>query len=230
MKKYLPYVIIGILFVLCLGLSIWAYFMNRSINNLETQITGKENAIKTEQLHIEALNNEISKHKDRVAQLQDSVKNIKTKVVVKEVEKIKYLPIDENVEILRENLLTHGELTDSLDTLPAIFEVNNDTVVMISENNLKDINGIVVKYEWGLVENQILTDALEEDSIIIEKKDSIILDKDIIISKQDSIFDLNMKRMEKEIRKDKVIAGTVGGVAGAAAVAVIVLSVILGTR
>jgi hypothetical protein len=39
-----------------------------------------------------------------------------------------------------------------------------------------------------------------------------------------------MKALEKSIRKDKVIAGTVGGCVGAATVAIIVLGVLLGGR
>lgn len=228
MKKYLPYIIIGILFVLVLGFGIWGFSMYRSINRLESQISQKEDAIRKEQLHIDSLNNVISAEQSRVAFLQDSVKNIKTKVVVKEVERVKYLPIDSNVVLLKDNIQRHGELTDTLDTLPSVISLNEDTVVAISENNLKDINSVFVKYEWGLVENEILTDIIETDSTIIVQKDSIILSKDVIISKQDSIFDLNMKRMEKEIKKDKIIAGTVGGAVGAATVAVIVLGILLG--
>ena len=228
MKKYLPYVIIGILFVLVLGFGIWGFLMYRSINSLESQISQKDDAIRKEQLHIDSLNNVISAEQSRVAHLQDSVKNIKTKVVVKEVERIKYLPIDSNVVILKDNIEKHGELTDTLDTLPTIISLNEDTVVAISENNLKDINSVFVKYEWGLVENEILNDIIETDSTIIVQKDSIILSKDIIITKQDSIFDLNMKRMEQQIKKDKVIAGTIGGTIGAATVAIIVLGVLLG--
>ena len=107
---------------------------------------------------------------------------------------------------------------------------NNDTVVAISENNLKDINGLAAKYEWNLVENHILNEIIETDSTMLVQKDSIILDKDVIISKQDSIFNQNMKRLEKQIKKDKVIVGTVGALSGAAVVATVVLGIILGGK
>ena len=108
--------------------------------------------------------------------------------------------------------------------------MNNDTVVAISENNLKDINGLAAKYEWNLVENHILNEIIETDSTMLVQKDSIILDKDVIISKQDSIFNQNMKRLEKQIKKDKVIVGTVGALSGAAVVATVVLGIILGGK
>ena len=87
-----------------------------------------------------------------------------------------------------------------------------------------------MKYEGTMAENELLEQIIVEDSTIIGLKDSIILDKNIMLSKQDSIFNENMKALEKSIKKDKVIAGTVGGCVGAAAVAVIVLGVLLGGR
>ena len=230
MKEKFPYIIIGVLIVLTLGLGICLYFMNRSINNLEEQLSDKGDALRKELLHIDSLNCVISKEQEHVVLLRDSVNNIKTKVIVKEIDRIHKLPIDSNVVLLKENLQRHGELSDLRDTLPSIVSLNNDTVVAISENNLKDINGLAAKYEWNLVENHILNEIIETDSTMLVQKDSIILDKDVIISKQDSIFNQNMKRLEKQIKKDKVIVGTVGALSGAAVVATVVLGIILGGK
>ena len=230
MKEKFPYIIIGVLIVLTLGLGICLYFMNRSINNLEDQLSDKGDALRKELLHIDSLNRIILKEQEHVVLLRDSVNNIKTKVIVKEIDRIHKLPVDSNVVLLKENLQRHGELSDLQDTLPSIVSLNNDTVVAISENNLKDINGLAAKYEWNLVENHILNEIIETDSTMLVQKDSIILDKDVIISKQDSIFNQNMKRLEKQIKKDKVIVGTVGALSGAAVVATVVLGILLGGK
>ena len=228
-KKYLPYFLIFVILILS---GLLFYYMKKSNDNLRKQIINTEEVLKEERLHIEALNKKVEDSQDNIKILRDSIKTVKNKVVVKEIERIKYLPVDSNVALLDSNIKKYGEFTDTLDTYPAILSINNssDTVVALSENNLKDVNAIVVKYEGVIAENELLGQIIEEDSTIIELKDSIILDKNIMISKQDSIFNENMKALEKSIRKDKVIAGTVGGCVGAATVAIIVLSVLLGGR
>lgn len=228
-KNTLSYIIIGILMTLCLGLAIWLYTMNNNIARLEQCIFEQESSISAEQAHIKDLMIELDTMRSRNNELHDSIKTIKTKVIIKEVEKIKYLPLDNNVKLLSDNLNKHGEFTTPEDTLPGLLAVNQkDTIVAISENNLKDINCIVVRYELGVAENDLLHKVIENDSIALGIKDSIIMDKDVIISKQDSIFDLNMKRLEKQIKKDKVISGTLGATVGAAVVTAIILGVTLG--
>ena len=208
------------------------YYMRKDVNNLRRQVVSTEDLLLREKLHVEALTKEVEESQNNVKVLRDSIKTVKNKVVVKEVERIKYLPVDSNVAILKSNIQKYGEMTNALDTFPSILAINQnqDTVIALSENNLKDVNSIVVKYEGTMAENELLEQIIVEDSTIIGLKDSIILDKNIMLSKQDSIFNENMKALEKSIKKDKVIAGTVGGCVGAAAVAVIVLGVLLGGR
>jgi len=208
------------------------YYMRKDVNNLRRQVVSTEDLLLREKLHVEALTKEVEESQNNVKVLRDSIKTVKNKVVVKEVERIKYLPVDSNVAILKSNIQKYGEMTNALDTFPSILAINQnqDTVIALSENNLKDVNSIVVKYEGTMAENELLEQIITEDSTIIGLKDSIILDKNIMLSKQDSIFNENMKALEKSIKKDKVIAGTVGGCVGAAAVAVIVLGVLLGGR
>lgn len=230
-KNILSYIVIGILITSCLGLAILVYRMNDNICKLEQRIFEQESCVALEQAHIKSLNSELERVKEHNSCLMDSIKTVESKVIIKEIEKIKYLPIDSNVQLLSDNLEKHGEFTTPEDTLPSIMEINDkDTIVAISENNLKDINCIVVKYESSLTENQLLEKVIYNDSVMLGLKDSVILDKDIIISKQDSIFDLNMKRLEKQIRKDKLISGTVGGAIGFAAASAIILGVVLGGR
>jgi hypothetical protein len=228
-KKYLPYFLIFVILILS---GLLFYYMKKSNDNLRKQMINTEEILKEERLHIEALNKKVESSQDNIKVLRDSIKTVKNKIVVKEIERIKYLPVDSNVALLDSNIKKYGEFTDTLDSYPTTLSINNGAhpIVALSENNLKDVNAIVVKYEGVIAENQLLGQIIEEDSTIIELKDSIILDKNIMLSKQDSIFNENMKALEKSIRKDKIIAGTVGGCVGAAAVAVVVLSVLLGGR
>ena len=229
LKKYIPYFFMIVILILS---GLLFYYMRKDVNNLRRQVVSTEDLLLREKLHVEALTKEVEESQNNVKVLRDSIKTVKNKVVVKEVERIKYLPVDSNVAILKSNIQKYGEMTNALDTFPSILAINQnqDTVIALSENNLKDVNSIVVKYEGTMAENELLEQIIVEDSTIIGLKDSIILDKNIMLSKQDSIFNENMKALEKSIKKDKVIAGTVGGCVGAAAVAVIVLGVLLGGR
>lgn len=229
LKKYIPYFFMIVILILS---GLLFYYMRKDVNNLRRQVVSTEDLLLREKLHVEALTKEVEESQNNVKVLRDSIKTVKNKVVVKEVERIKYLPVDSNVAILKSNIQKYGEMTNALDTFPSILAINQnqDTVIALSENNLKDVNSIVVKYEGTMAENELLEQIITEDSTIIGLKDSIILDKNIMLSKQDSIFNENMKALEKSIKKDKVIAGTVGGCVGAAAVAVIVLGVLLGGR
>lgn len=229
LKKYIPYFFMIVILILS---GLLFYYMRKDVNNLRRQVVSTEDLLLREKLHVEALTKEVEESQNNVKVLRDSIKTVKNKVVVKEVERIKYLPVDSNVAILKSNIQKYGEMTNALDTFPSILAINQnqDTVIALSENNLKDVNSIVVRYEGTMAENELLEQIIAEDSTIIDLKDSIILDKNIMLSKQDSIFNENMKALEKSIKKDKVIAGTVGGCVGAAAVAVIVLGVLLGGR
>ena len=229
LKKYIPYFFMIVILILS---GLLFYYMRKDVNNLRRQVVSTEDLLLREKLHVEALTKEVEESQNNVKVLRDSIKTVKNKVVVKEVERIKYLPVDSNVAILKSNIQKYGEMTNALDTFPSILAINQnqDTVIALSENNLKDVNSIDVKYEGTMAENELLEQIIVEDSTIIGLKDSIILDKNIMLSKQDSIFNENMKALEKSIKKDKVIAGTVGGCVGAAAVAVIVLGVLLGGR
>ena len=219
-RKWLPYLIFILLFI-CGG--VWLYYMYNSIEGLEQQIKRQEESIKAEKLHIDSLNRIIEQEQLYITKLKDSVVVVQ-KTVIEEVEKIKCLPIDSNVNLLRNNLAKYGELYTESDTFPKEMSINDnsDTVVALSENNLIDVNCIVAKYEGSLQENELLGKIITEDSIIIDRKDSIILGKDFIISTQDSIFDANLTKLKKEAKKDKLKAGVIGGALGTSIGATIV--------
>ena len=160
----------------------------------------------------------------KVAQLLEEAKNVKEVVIVKEVERIQALPISENVELLKENLIRHGELTQETDTLPAMVMMpGKDTIVTISENNVKDVNTIAAKLRGEEEINYKLEEAIFDQDQIISEQETIILNKDSIIDNQNAIYAENVQRLNESLRieKTKTLVGV--SVLGTAAV---ILSII----
>lgn len=108
-----------------------------------------------------------------------------------------------------------------------IIEYKGDTAVIISPENLKTINSIIVEHESTLKELDLYKESLLVDSAIIANKDSIILSKNDIIIKKDQFYTESMKNLvvsldneKRKHRKTKKILGGTGAVA-------IVVSIIL---
>ena len=131
-------------------------------------------------------------------------------MIVKEIEKVQALPISENVELLKENLIRHGELTQETDSLPSMISLpGKDTLVTMSENNVKDVNAIAAKLRGEEEINYKLEEAIfDQDQIISEQKE-IIINKDSIIDNQNSIYAENVQRLNESLRieKTKTIVG-----------------------
>lgn len=108
-----------------------------------------------------------------------------------------------------------------------VIEYKGDTAVVISPENLKTINSIIVEHESTLKELDLYKESLSVDSTIIANKDSIILSKNDIIIKKDQFYTESMKNLvvsleneKRKHRKTKQILGGTGAVA-------IVVSIIL---
>lgn len=153
---------------------------------------------------IDSLNKIISEKQGTIEKLKDSVRE-KIVVVEKRIEVIKEIPMDSNVELLRDNILVYGDgLTQIDDPYPSLSTtIDGDSIVLLSENNLKDINIGLEKYGGELEINRLLEETIIEDSIIISMKDLIIADKDKIIDKDREAFEVNIKELKKQIRKEK---------------------------
>lgn len=156
---------------------------------------------------IDSLNVIVSIQEEEIQRLHQELLNEKV-IVVKEIERIKELPATENIELLSDNLLNFGELSDSTE-LPRLIQVpGEDSVrVSMSENNLKDVNIITAKYQGEVRNNEILTQELLADSLIISAKDSIIERSSIIIEKNQESYNLNLKSIQEGLereRKDKI--------------------------
>ena len=181
-----------------------------------------------EKAKIDSLNTVIKVREDRIEALLDSAKHIKTVVVVKEIEKIKELPLTENVETLKENLVKHGELTTESDSLPTVVSSVDaaDTLALLSENNVKDVNIIVAKYEGEVAANSKLEEAIEDSKVVMSQKDSIIDLKSSIILNQEIGYTAEIKGLQKSLKKEKVKKTVWISVLGAVAATLGVLSVV----
>jgi hypothetical protein len=213
-------IILSILVGLLLGFGLYHFLMPPKIKTETVTIydSSKEQAI------IDSCQVIIDGLEGQVAQLLEDAKNIKEVVVVKEVEKIQALPISDNVELLKENLIRHGELTQETDTLPAMVMMpGKDTLVTISENNVKDVNTIAAKLRGEEEINYKLEEAIFDQDQIISEQETIILNKNSIIDNQNAIYAENVQRLNESLRieKTKTLVGV--SVLGTAAV---ILSII----
>ena len=163
---------------------------------------------------IDSLNLVIRENEATIETLKDSVRE-KIVYIERRGDEIKELPIDQNLEVLRDNLLVYGENFEVTDTLPALCQIgeSEDTLVLMSEENLIDINMTFVRYEGTLEINDYLEQTIKADSSIISLKNSIILEKDEALERQKLAFENNMQTMDKIIAKErrKQIYFTIGG-------------------
>lgn len=180
------------------GLFFVSYIVDKITTKPPVIIVDNEKELKT----IDSLNEVIVIQEEIIQQLKDSIVVVE-KVVIKEVEKIKELPITENVELLRDNLTYYGELSEITDPYPALIEIDNDTVAILSENNIIDANIITAKYEGELNKNRLLNEIVYNDSITISLKDNIIYNKDAIILNQEQSYNAMKNNLEIALKQEK---------------------------
>lgn len=98
-----------------------------------------------------------------------------------------------------------------------IIEHNGDTLITITPGEVKTMNSIIVDLERSKDIISLQKKMILEDSIVIVKKDSImVVQKELQLKKEDyyisSIQGLE-KSLKKEKRKRKIWAGILGSVA-----------------
>jgi hypothetical protein len=108
-----------------------------------------------------------------------------------------------------------------------IIEYNGDTLIAISQRDLRTINTIIVEHEYNLKELDLRKQQNLVDSVSLALKDSIIVEKNLILAKKEEYYvDLNsslLKDLEREKKKyRRLVTGTTVG-AGAVAVLVGIL-------
>ena len=182
-------VVIISVFLLILGLFLGWWFGRGSS---ETKVIEKVDTTR-EHEKIDSLLVIIKETQEKVDSLKGSVTIIR-EIQYKEIEKIKSLPVDSSVALLRANLEA-----SPLDTLPRIISTHNDTTVEISSSNVRDIN---VTYQDLRSEKEVTktqAEIIKSDSVIIAGKDGIISEKGSIIDKQNQ----NIGQLEKALKKEK---------------------------
>ena len=211
-KQSLLIVILSLL----LGLGLGYFIFHRS----PTPIPDPEIKIIENREKIDSLEKVINGKNQKIDFLLDSASKIKNVVVRVEVEKINELPMSENLDLLKENLVKHGELTQSADTLPKLMSIpdGKDTLAVLSENNIKDVNGIVAKYEGEIKINNTLSEVIENQSSVISDKDSILVRKDIILNETELKYMQDVEKLNRslKIKNTEIIIG--GAVLGSLAV------------
>lgn len=180
------------------GIFLVSYIVDKITTKPPVIIVDNEKELKT----IDSLNEVIVIQEEIIQQLKDSIVVVE-KVVIKEVEKIKELPITENVELLKDNLTYYGDLTEVTDPYPALIEIDNDTLAILSENNIIDANIITAKYEGELNKNRLLNEIVYNDSITISLKDNIIYNKDAIILNQEQSYNAMKNNLEIALKQEK---------------------------
>lgn len=180
------------------GIFLVSYIVDKITTKPPVIIVDNEKELKT----IDSLNEVIVIQEEIIQQLKDSIVVVE-KVVIKEVEKIKELPITENVELLKDNLTYYGDLTEVTDPYPVLIEIDNDTVAVLSENNIIDANIITAKYEGELNKNKLLNEIVYNDSITISLKDNIIYNKDAIILNQEQSYNAMKNNLEIALKQEK---------------------------
>lgn len=108
-----------------------------------------------------------------------------------------------------------------------IIEYNGDTVIAITQKDLRTINTIIVEHEYNLEELNLRKQQNKIDSLLLVAKDSIIIEKNLILAKKEEYYvGLNTslcKDLEREKRRYRnLITGTAIG-SGIVAVLVSVL-------
>lgn len=84
-----------------------------------------------------------------------------------------------------------------------IIENKGDTMIVISPNNLKTINSIIVDLEDSKKIINLQNKIIRNDSIVKLERDSIIMNQVSIIDKQNKYYIESLNNLEKSLKKEK---------------------------
>lgn len=84
-----------------------------------------------------------------------------------------------------------------------IIEHRGDTMIVISPENLKTINSIIIDLESSEKIIKLQRDIIKEDSIKAANLDSIISYQSIMMRKKDDYYINSIKNLEKNLRAEK---------------------------
>lgn len=85
-----------------------------------------------------------------------------------------------------------------------IIEHKGDTMIVISPNNLKTINSIIIDLEDSKKIINLQNKIIKNDSIVKSERDSIIVNQTSIINKQNEYYTESINNLEKTLKKEKI--------------------------
>jgi len=85
-----------------------------------------------------------------------------------------------------------------------IIEHKGDTMIVISPNNLKTINSIIIDLEDSKKIINLQNKIIKNDSIVKSERDSIIVNQTNIIDKQNKYYTESINNLEKTLKKEKI--------------------------
>lgn len=85
-----------------------------------------------------------------------------------------------------------------------IIEHKGDTMIVISPNNLKTINSIIIDLEDSKKIIDLQNKIIKNDSIVKLERDSIIVNQINIINKQTKYYSESIDNLEKTLKKEKI--------------------------
>ena len=145
---------------------------------------------------IDSLKNIITKDSLKVDSLEREKSKVVEKVIVK-IEKLKTLEPDSTIILFDNYSKAYGEI----DTPSPILQ--EDTTVLASVDNIRNSNIISSKYEGELEKTKILNEMLQTNYGIIQNKDSIIYENSIILKKTEEVYNANLDKLKKDLKKEK---------------------------
>lgn len=85
-----------------------------------------------------------------------------------------------------------------------IIEHKGDIMIVISPNNLKTINSIIIDLEDSKKIINLQNKIIKNDSIVKSERDSIIVNQTNIIDKQNKYYTESINNLEKTLKKEKI--------------------------
>lgn len=106
-----------------------------------------------------------------------------------------------------------------------IIEYKGDTMVVISPQNLNTINAIIVENEYNKKELELYRALHVVDSVLINSRDSIIHNNNLIIDKQVKFYSESMEDLKRSLKQEKKKRKTVTGILGTISVVLCILAI-----
>lgn len=98
-------------------------------------------------------------------------------------------------------------------------------MVVISPQNLNTINAIIVENEYNKKELELYRALHVVDSVLINSRDSIIHNNNLIIDKQVKFYSESMEDLKRSLKQEKKKRKTVTGILGTISVVLCILAI-----